>query len=208
MADSDVIVIMGSNMAENHPVAFRWVMQAKEKGATLIHVDPRFTRTSAVADLYVPIRAGSDIAFLGGLIRYMIEENRYFREYVVNYTNAATIVGDEFQDTEDLEGVFSGLMEYTGDPINGFIATYQNQSWQYAQTEVGEHRRGRRGRLLLGVCAQGVEPVDQGGVKVRHGPPPGGSAPPAPGGAARLHRNSATRRWRGAGSSLSPSGRR
>ena len=77
----------------------------------------------------------------GGLIRYMIEENRYFREYVVNYTNAATIVGDEFQDTEDLEGVFSGLMEYTGDPINGFIATYQNQSWQYAQTEVGEQGR-------------------------------------------------------------------
>ncbi len=71
VSNSDVITIMGSNMAENHPVAFRWVMQAKERGATLIHVDPRFTRTSAVADLHVPIRAGSDIAFLGGLIRYL-----------------------------------------------------------------------------------------------------------------------------------------
>ena len=69
LADSDVIIIMGSNMAENHPVAFRWVMKAKEHGAKLIHVDPRFTRTSAVSDIYAPIRAGSDIAFLGGLIR-------------------------------------------------------------------------------------------------------------------------------------------
>ena len=70
MADSDCIVVMGSNMAENHPVAFRWPMKAKvEHGAKLIHVDPRFTRTSAMADIYAPIRAGSDIAFLGGLIR-------------------------------------------------------------------------------------------------------------------------------------------
>ena len=82
----------------------------------VIHVDPRFTRTSAVADHYVPIRAGSDIAFLGGLTSWLIENNRYFREYVVTYTNAATIIGDEYQDTEELDGVFSGLMEYTGDP--------------------------------------------------------------------------------------------
>src|SRR6187551_3129022 len=109
LADADCIVIQGSNMAENHPVAFRWVMQAKLKGAKIIHVDPRFTRTSAVSDQYVPIRAGADIAFLGGLIRYMIENERYFREYVVNYTNAATIINESFQDTEELEGVFSGL---------------------------------------------------------------------------------------------------
>jgi len=141
MADSDVITIMGSNMAENHPVAFRWVMQAKERGATLIHVDPRFTRTSAVADLHVAIRAGSDIAFLGGLIRWLIENNRYFHEYVINYTNAATLIDEGFQDTEDLDGVFSGLMEYTGDPINGFIGTYQNQSWQYAATQMGDQGR-------------------------------------------------------------------
>src|SRR5688572_1792666 len=105
-------------MAECHPVAFRWVMQAKAKGATLIHVDPRFTRTSAMADIYAPIRSGSDIAFLGGLIRYVIENEKYLKEYVVHYTNAPTIVSDDFKDTEDLEGVFSGLGPYKGDPYN------------------------------------------------------------------------------------------
>src|SRR5438132_10487215 len=122
LADADCIIVEGSNMAECHPVAFRWVMQAKLKGAKVIHVDPRFTRTSAVADIYAPIRAGSDIAFLGGLIRYAIENNKYFRDYVVNYTNAATIINEDFRDAEDMDGVFSGLIEYTGDPINGFIA--------------------------------------------------------------------------------------
>src|SRR4051794_40505535 len=168
MADSDVITIMGSNMAENHPVAFRWVMQAKEQGAKLIHVDPRFTRTSAVADLHVPIRAGSDIAFLGGLIRYMIENNRYFHEYVVNYTNAATIVGDEYQDTEDLDGVFSGLMAYTGDPINGFIAQYESRTWQYAATAVGETSRAAN------TAQSGEQPVQSGQPGAQQAPAPSG----------------------------------
>src|SRR5579884_3511503 len=100
---------MGSNMAEQHPVGFQWVIEAKERGAKVIHVDPRFTRTSAMADLHVPIRAGTDIAFLGGIIRYVLEHDRYFRDYVVAYTNAPTIVGEEFRDSEDLDGVFSGL---------------------------------------------------------------------------------------------------
>ncbi len=78
--NSDVIVIEGSNMAECHPVAFRFVMEARERGATVIHVDPRFTRTSAVANLHVPIRAGSDIAFLGGIINYILQGDRYFKE--------------------------------------------------------------------------------------------------------------------------------
>jgi formate dehydrogenase major subunit len=141
LADADCIVIQGSNMAECHPVAFRWVMQAKLRGAKVIHVDPRFTRTSAVADIYAPIRAGSDIAFLGGLIRYMIEEKKYFHDYVVNYTNAATIINEEFRDTEDNDGVFSGLMQYTGDPINGFRAVYDNRTWQYARAPVGDQDR-------------------------------------------------------------------
>ncbi|MDQ6674005.1 MAG: molybdopterin-dependent oxidoreductase, partial [Chloroflexota bacterium] len=128
MSNSDVITIMGSDMAECHPVAFRWVMKAKEKGATLIHIDPRFTRTSAVADIYAPIRAGSDIVFLGGLISWVINTERYFKEYVLNYTNAATIVGDQFQDTEDLEGLFSGYNPQT--------RTYENRSWQYDRTQV------------------------------------------------------------------------
>src|SRR2546430_11108517 len=100
---------MGSNMAECHPVAFRWPMKAKLNGAKLIHVDPRFTRTSAVADLHVPIRAGADIAFLGGIINYVLANEKYFRDYVVAYTNAATILTEDFADTEDLDGVFSGL---------------------------------------------------------------------------------------------------
>ena len=103
MAQSDCIVFEGSNMAECHPVAFRWPMKAKvEHGAKLIHVDPRFTRTSAMCDLYAPIRAGSDIAFLGGLINYVINNERwktdtFFREYLLNYTNAACIVRRRLQ---------------------------------------------------------------------------------------------------------------
>src|SRR5438067_12911578 len=138
LADADCIVIEGSNMAENHPCAFRWVMQAKLKGTKVIHIDPRFTRTSATADIYAPIRAGSDIAFLGGLINYVIQNEKYFRDYVVNYTNAATIINEGYQDTEDLDGVFSGLAEYTGDPINGFLGQYNNGTWQYARTPAAQ----------------------------------------------------------------------
>src|SRR5207248_10179199 len=98
-------------MAECHPVGFRWVMEAKARGATIIHVDPRFTRTSAVADIHVPIRAGSDIAFLGGIVRYIIENDRCFRDYVVNYTNAPSIVSGAFKDSEDRDGLFSGWNE-------------------------------------------------------------------------------------------------
>ena len=151
MADSDCIVIMGSNMAENHPVAFRWPMKAKvEHGAKLIHVDPRFTRTSAVSDIYAPIRAGSDVAFLGGLVRHVIESERwnadqFFRTWLVNYTNAPTIIDPEFRDAEDNEGVFSGLFEYTGGvpewPYNGFGAQYEDRTWQYAGTRVGDQGR-------------------------------------------------------------------
>src|SRR5512142_2235957 len=96
-------------MAECHPVGFQWVMEAKARGATVIHVDPRFTRTSAVADLHVPLRAGSDIAFLGGIVHYILSNERYFKDYVVNYTNAPTIIDERFQDTEELQGFFSGF---------------------------------------------------------------------------------------------------
>src|SRR2546428_4592703 len=130
---------MGSNMAECHPVAFRWPMKAKLNGAKLSHVDPRFTRTSAVADLHVPIRAGSDIAFLGGLINYVVNSKRwnsdpFFKEFVSNYTNAATIISDDFKDTEDLDGSFSGLVKFTEPafwPYNGLLGRYDNASWAY-----------------------------------------------------------------------------
>jgi formate dehydrogenase major subunit len=110
-------------MAEAHPVGFQWVMEAKKRGAKVIHVDPRFTRTSALADLYVPIRAGADIAFVGGLINYVLTTGKFFREYVVNYTNAATILTEDFADTEDLDGVFSGL--------DREHRLYEQETWRY-----------------------------------------------------------------------------
>lgn len=109
LANSDAILIMGSSMAENHPVGFQWVIEAREKnGAKVIHVDPRFTRTSAMADYWLPLRAGSDIVFLGALVNYVLQGERDFREYVVHYTNASTILREDFRDTEDLGGLFSG----------------------------------------------------------------------------------------------------
>ncbi len=110
-------------MAECHPVGFQWVMEAKRKGATVIHVDPRFTRTSAVADLHVPLRAGTDIVLLGALVNHVLQNELDFREYVVHYTNAAAIIGEEFRDTEDLDGLFSGY-----DPESG---QYDPSTWQY-----------------------------------------------------------------------------
>src|SRR6266567_8263101 len=99
---------MGSSMAENHPVGFQWVIEARERGAKIIHVDPRFSRTSAMADIWVPLRAGSDILFLGGLINYVLQHKKEFSEYVAHYTNASTLLRDDFKDTEDLDGLFSG----------------------------------------------------------------------------------------------------
>ena len=144
-------------MAECHPVGFQWVMEAKDRGATVIHIDPRFTRTSAMADLYVPLRAGSDIAFLGGIINYILSGEKYFREYVVSYTNAATIISEDFQDADQLDGFFSGF-----DPKTG---TYDTTSWAYegmetarrrgqAAASAGGRRRGRARRSRRGAAAQ------------------------------------------------------
>ena len=110
-------------MAECHPVGFQWVMEAKMRGAKVIHIDPRFTRTSAMADQHVPLRAGSDIVFLGGIVNYILTNESYFHDYVVAYTNAATLVSDDFQDVDDLDGVFSGY-----DPETG---VYDPTSWAY-----------------------------------------------------------------------------
>lgn len=129
LANADAILIMGSSMAENHPVGFQWVIEAREKnGAKVIHVDPRFTRTSAMADYWLPLRAGSDLVFLGALIRYVLENDRWFREYVVRYTNASVLVREDFVDTEDLDGVFSGP-----------------ETWGYATRESGAFDAGTRG---------------------------------------------------------------
>jgi formate dehydrogenase major subunit len=134
LVNSDCILFMGSNMAEAHPVGFRWPMKAKEKGATLIHVDPRFTRTSAHCDVFVGIRAGSDVAFLGGLVHYILSNDRWFHDYVLNYTNAATIIQEGFQDTEDLGGLFSG---YSGDGQTGKYDAWQGH-WGYESGPAGD----------------------------------------------------------------------
>ena len=140
LANAQCVLIMGVNMAENHPIAYRFVMQAKQRGATVIHVDPRFTRTSATSDIHAALRPGSDIAFLGGLINHVLGSERwntdpFFHEYVANYTNAATLVSDDFRDTEDLDGLFSG---YSPDERE-----YDFSSWQYrsetSQSPVRSH---------------------------------------------------------------------
>ncbi len=126
-------MIMGSNMAECHPVAFRWPMKAKEKGAKIMHVDPRFTRTSAMADIHAPIRAGSDIVFLGALIKYALDKieaeplESFHRLYVSNYTNAALLVNKDYKDTEDLDGLFSGY--------NPETKAYNATTWGYQRKD-------------------------------------------------------------------------
>jgi formate dehydrogenase major subunit len=123
LVNADAILIMGSSMAENHPVGFRWVIKARERGATVIHVDPRFTRTSAMADMWVPLRAGSDTVFLGAMVNHVLANGLEFRDYVVPYTNAATIIDEAFRDTEDLGGFFSGW-----DPEQ---RRYSFETWAY-----------------------------------------------------------------------------
>jgi formate dehydrogenase major subunit len=117
---------MGSNMAEAHPVGFQWVMEAKANDATVIHIDPRFTRTSALSNLHVPLRVGTDIAFLGGVINYILSHELDFREYVLPYTNASFLVSENYQDTEDLDGLFSGYDEAK--------AAYDPATWLYEGT--------------------------------------------------------------------------
>jgi formate dehydrogenase major subunit len=127
MANADCIVIQGSNMAECHPVGFQWVEEAKARGARLIHVDPRFTRTTAVSDKHIPIRAGSDVVLLGALINHILANDLWFKEYVVAYTNAATLINENFRDTEDLGGLFSGFDPETGQ--------YDPSTWAYAEPD-------------------------------------------------------------------------
>jgi formate dehydrogenase major subunit len=163
---SDCIVIQGSNMAEAHPVGFGWVMEAKRRGATVIHVDPRFTRTSAVADLHVPIRAGTDIAFLGGLIHHVLETGAYFEEYVRAYTNAPMLVRDDFVDTEDLAGVFSGYDQETG--------TYDVSSWEYRGMHVEAATGPRDDRITADDDPEdrpGVHEHERGQIAAPRSPP-------------------------------------
>ena len=141
---------MGSSMAENHPVGFQWVVEARERGAKIIHIDPRFNRTSAMADIWTPIRAGSDIVLLGALIRYVLENERDFREYVLHYTNASILLRDDFKDTEDLDGLFSGW--------DAEKNQYETDSWAYRGARL-KHDVAERGK-------SGGHAHDRGGEKL------------------------------------------
>ncbi len=127
--NADVILIMGSNAAENHPISFKWVMDAKSRGAQLLSVDPRFTRTSAKADVYAPIRSGADIAFLSGMMHYLIENKRYDEFYIKHYTNAPFLVNESFQMPGDLDGIFSGY--------NATARKYDKKAWAFQADESG-----------------------------------------------------------------------
>src|SRR5215831_19847554 len=122
--NTDMMLIMGGNPAENHPCGFKWPIEAKRnRNAKMIVVDPRFTRTAAVADLFLQIRAGTDTAFLGGLINYALEKQHYNKDYLVNYTNAPFIIKEGFKLPED--GLYSGF--------NPATQVYDKSTWNYEQ---------------------------------------------------------------------------
>ncbi len=127
--NADVVLVMGSNPASNHPISMKWVMKAKERGGKLIVVDPRFTQTAAKADVYAPMRSGTDIAFLGGMIKYILDKNLYFKEYVVKYTNAPFLLNPDFKGPGELNGLFSGYDEKT--------RKYDKKTWSYQMDESG-----------------------------------------------------------------------
>ncbi len=133
LKNSDVILVMGSNPASNHPVSMKWIMRAREKGAKLICVDPRFTQTAAKADLYAPLRSGTDIAFLGGMIRYILDKDLYFKEYVVNYTNASFLVNPGYKGPAELDGLFSGY--------DAEKRKYDKSTWSFQLDENGIARK-------------------------------------------------------------------
>jgi formate dehydrogenase major subunit len=130
--NSDCILIMGSNAAENHPISFKWVTEAMKRGGKLISVDPRFTRTSSKADFFTPLRSGTDIAFLGGMIKYIIENKKYFTEYISEYTNAPFILSEKY---EFRDGLFSGYDSKT--------RTYDTSMWAFEKDENGNPRKDR-----------------------------------------------------------------
>ncbi len=129
LRNADVVMVMGGNPASNHPVSMKWIMKAREMGAKLIVVDPRLTQTAAKADIYAPMRSGSDLAFIGGMIKYIIDHNLVFKQYVVNYTNAPFLVNPDFKMPGQLDGLFSGYDEKT--------RKYDKKTWTFQMDEKG-----------------------------------------------------------------------
>jgi formate dehydrogenase major subunit len=130
MINADVVLIMGGNPAEDHPIAMNWLARAKERGTYILHVDPRFSRTSSIADVFAKLRSGTDIAFVGGMINYAIEHNRIQQEYVREYTNASWIVGDDYTFAD---GLFAGY-----DPNT---RRYDRARWAFALDAQGQPQR-------------------------------------------------------------------
>src|SRR5215472_16279457 len=165
--NTDMMLIMGGNPAENHPCGFKWVVEAKRnRNAKVIVVDPRFTRTATQADLFLQIRAGSDIAFLGGVINYALQHDRVAKEYLVNYTNASLIIKEGFKLPDD--GLFSGWDEET--------STYDKATWNY---EAGGNLTGKSAVAAAAGQAHLVRAAahDESGSDGTGG---GGAAPAAP----------------------------
>ena len=121
--NADCILIIGSNAAENHPVSFKWVTKAMDNGAKLINVDPRFTRTSARADIYAPLRSGTDIAFINAIINYVLQNELYHKDYIVDHTNASFLVNEKFGYKD---GLFTGYDKKK--------RMYNKKTWQYQNT--------------------------------------------------------------------------
>ncbi len=130
IGNADAVLIMGSNAAEHHPISFKWVLRAKDKGAPVIHVDPKFSRTSARSTFHVPLRSGTDIAFMGGMVKYILDNNLYFKEYVAEYTNSAFIVGEKYSFKD---GLFAGY-----DPAK---RKYDKSQWAFEKDENGVPKR-------------------------------------------------------------------
>ena len=138
LKNADVILVDGSNCAENHPASMTWINKAKDdRGAKLIVVDPRFTRTASQADLYVSIRSGTDIAFFGGMMKYLMDKQLIQKEYVLHYTNAANVIDPGFKGPADLDGLFSGFVDDDGD---GF-GKYDQSTWKYQMDPQGNPLR-------------------------------------------------------------------
>jgi len=140
IGNSDCILAIGSNCAENHPASFGWIQEAKDKGAKLISVDPRFTRTSSKADIYARLRSGTDIAFIGGMIKWVIEDMErnpaaYNMTYVREYTNASFLINPDFKGADELDGVFSGY--------NANARSYDKSTWQYQPGSGGTLKRDK-----------------------------------------------------------------
>jgi formate dehydrogenase major subunit len=160
--NTDMMLVMGGNPAENHPCGYKWAIEAKRnRNAKIIVVDPRFTRTAATADLFLQIRAGADIAFLGGLIRYAIENNRIAKEYLTHYTNAAFIVKQGFKLPED--GLYSGF-----DPATRI---YDKATWNY---EEGGDMSGAAASAAAAVATHAAHGSDGGVPQARNSQSPEG----------------------------------